>query len=154
MHSHYSVSQLQRCSKASDRLSALHKLNVCSSFLSNKLLLEVRSLYLRHYFRLTPCDAPSSCCSKGQRHIWPAGGFPMWIPGHRKLKARARVRMAPMSIRKGSQVFRKPAQLDQTQRWENKCEQTRMWWQEERLWLWDQINMHLQLCSVLRSVCK
>lgn len=33
------------------------------------------------------------------------------LPGHRRLRARATVRMMPISIRKGSQVFRKPAQL-------------------------------------------
>lgn len=46
-------------------------------------------------------------------------GFPLCpqpaLPGHRRLRARATVRMIPASIRKGSQVFRKPAQLDQTE---------------------------------------
>lgn len=40
---------------------------------------------------------------------------PACLPGHRRLRARATVRMIPASIRKGSQVFRKPAQLDQTE---------------------------------------
>lgn len=34
------------------------------------------------------------------------------LPCHRRLTARAAVRMTPSSIRKGSQVFRNPAQLD------------------------------------------
>lgn len=36
-------------------------------------------------------------------------GFPL---GHRRLMARAAVRMTPSTIRKGSQVFRNPAQLE------------------------------------------
>lgn len=35
--------------------------------------------------------------------------------GHRRLMARATVRMMPTSIMKGNQVFRKPAQLNQEQ---------------------------------------
>lgn len=35
------------------------------------------------------------------------------LAGHRRLRVRATVRMMPISIRKGSQVFRKPAQLDE-----------------------------------------
>lgn len=38
------------------------------------------------------------------------------LPGHRRLRARATVRTMPMSIRKGSQVFRKPAQLERDDR--------------------------------------
>lgn len=37
------------------------------------------------------------------------------LPGHRRLRARDTVRMMPISIRKGSQVFRKPAQLDEVE---------------------------------------
>ena len=36
---------------------------------------------------------------------------PSVAPGHRRLRARTAVRMTPTSIRLGSQVFRKPAQL-------------------------------------------
>lgn len=49
------------------------------------------------------------------------------LPGHRRLRARDTVRMMPISIRKGSQVFRKPAQLDEVEeRRENEEEEKGM----------------------------
>lgn len=48
---------------------------------------------------------------------------PPLLPGHRRLTARATVTMAPTSIRKGSQVFRNPAQLDQAENSANMFQQ-------------------------------
>lgn len=117
--------RLHHWSTAGSRLPALHKPSACwctcvghpcSTISSRRRKVTISSVtFTRHHVMhplLSKRSTPQPTCRGSTVSS-------TCLPGHRRLRVRATVRMMPISIRKGSQVFRKPAQLHQPQRREN-----------------------------------
>lgn len=109
--------RLHHWSTAGSRLPALHKPSACwctcvghpcSTISSRRRKVTISSVtFTRHHVMhplLSKRSTPQPTCRGSTVSS-------TCLPGHRRLRVRATVRMMPISIRKGSQVFRKPAQL-------------------------------------------
>lgn len=114
--------QLHHCSTDSNRLPALHRPSMCwctcvghscSTISSWRRKVFISSVpFVRHHVMhplLSKRSTPHQTCRGSTVSS-------ACLPRHRRLRVRATVRMMPISIRKGSQVFRKPAQLDEVER--------------------------------------
>lgn len=97
-------------SYASERLQSVFRENDTSSYIFRRRSLQRCEICSQQMCRRA--RSPPRGWKSPLRHRRHPGDLQGLRPCHRRLMARAAVRMTPSSIRKGSQVFRKPAQLD------------------------------------------